>query len=101
MQTPAKNSDLTIIASTRFNIPEKRIILFYNGFRIDNYHLPINLTEKGIIHILDQRNIEASLITLSFKPVSWKLSSLKATLSTQITVRDVVTGHLVPYINVA
>lgn len=81
MQTPAKHSDLTIIASTRFNIPEKRVILFYNGFRIDNYHLPINLAEKGIIHILDRRNVEASLITVSFKPISWKLNSLKATLS--------------------
>ena len=77
------------------------MILFYNGFRIDNYHLPINLAEKGIIHILDRRNVEAAVITVSFKPISWKLSNLKATLSSQMTVREVVTGHLVPYLNVA
>ena len=77
------------------------MILFYNGFRIDNYHLPINLAEKGIIHILDHRNVEAASITVSFKPISWKLSNLKATLSSQMTVREVVTGHLVPYLNVA
>jgi hypothetical protein len=100
LQTPAKSTDLTIIASTRFNIPETRVILFYNGFRIDNYGLPINLAERGIMHILDKRNLEVTSISAIFRPVGWNVPTFKFTLSADMTVQEVMASQLAVKYNV-
>lgn len=100
LHTPAKASDLTIIASTRFNIPEERVILFHNGFRIDNYDKSIALTEKSIIHIIDRRNLTSPKITVLFKPVGWKVPSFRLSLSPDITIKEIMSSYLVPQFNV-
>jgi hypothetical protein len=100
LHTPAKSTDLTIIASTRFNIPEERVILFYNGFRIDNYDMPINLTDKGIIHILDKRNLTAPKINVHFRPIGWNVPSFKLALSPDVTIKEIMNSYLVPQFKV-
>lgn len=100
LHTPAKSSDLTIIASTRFNIPEERVILFYNGFRIDNHDTPINLTERSIIHILDRRNLAVPKINVHFRPIGWNLPSFKLSLSPDVTIKEIMTSYLAPHFKI-
>jgi hypothetical protein len=100
LHTPAKASDLTIIASTRFNIPEERVILFYNGFRIDNFDMPIALTERSIIHILDRRNLATPKVTVHFKPIGWNVPSFRLSLSPDATIKEIMNTYLVPQFNI-
>jgi hypothetical protein len=100
LRSPAKASDLTIIASTRFNIPEERIILFYNGFRVDTHTAPITLAERGIIHILDRRNLAAPKITVHFKAIGWSVPSFRLSLSPDATIKEIMQSYLVPQFNI-
>lgn len=93
-------TDLIIIASTKFNIPDERVILFYNGFRIDNFELPINLTEKGIIHIIDKRNIEAEQIFVNFRSMGWNVPNFKLAISPETTIKEIIGNYLAPKYNI-
>lgn len=99
MQSPAKASDLAIIASTRFNIPEERVILFYSGFRVDNHAGPIALTDRGIIHIIDKRNLAPPKITVHFKAIGWSVPSFRLSLSPDATIKEIMQSYLVPQFN--
>jgi hypothetical protein len=87
LHSPAKSSDLAIIASTRFNIPEERVVIFYSGFRVDNYSKTIPLTDKSIMHVLDRRNLGANKINVSFKPIGWNVPTFRLSLSPDITMK--------------
>jgi hypothetical protein len=84
-----------MVASVCFNIPDQRIILFYNGFRIDNYSLPVTLAERGIVHVIDRRNVEAAEVVVSFRPL-WNSPPHRLALSGEMMVREVVESYLVP-----
>ena len=58
VRSPCPPGELAVLASICFNVPQQRIVLFYNGFRIDNHELPVVLAERGIIHVIDQRNTD-------------------------------------------
>lgn len=100
LQSPAKSSDLTIIASTRFNIPEERIVLFYNGFRVDNYSMPITLTDRSIVHVLDRRNLGKPTLNILFKPISWNIPTFKLSLSPDLTIKEIMASQLAPQFNI-
>lgn len=74
---------------------EKRIILFYNGFRIDNFDLPVLLTERSIIHVIDKRFVDAAEIIVSFRPL-WNAHTLKIALTPDILVKKLIEEFLVP-----
>lgn len=96
LQSPAKSTDLTIIASTRFNIPEERVVLFYNGFRVDNYSMPITLTDRGIVHVLDRRNLNKNTLNIHFKPISWNVPTFKLSISPDMTIKEIMATQLAP-----
>ena len=96
LQSPAKSTDLTIIASTRFNIPEERVVLFYNGFRVDNYSMPIALTDRSILHVLDRRNLAKPALNIHFKPISWNIPAFKLSLSPDLTIKEIMASQLAP-----
>ena len=76
-------------------MPQERIILFYNGFRIDNYELPVTMTERGIVHVIDQRNIEESKIVVTFRPL-WSAHLCRIALPVDIKIKRVIEEYLVP-----
>lgn len=95
VRSPSPPAELTVLASICFNIPEERITLFFNGFRIDDLELPVILTERGIIHVIDKRNVEAELLTICFKPL-WNAPGYKLNLSPDIIIKHLVEEYLVP-----
>jgi hypothetical protein len=91
---------LLAAASSRFNLPEDRILLFYNGFRIDNYDPPLTLTEKSIVHLVDTRNLEPSELLITFRPLGWNAQPFRLALSGESLVREVAANYLVDRLGV-
>jgi hypothetical protein len=56
--------------------------------------------EKGIVHILDRRNIDVDTIVVNFKPIGWNIPALRTQLSSDMTVQSVVDNFLVPGLRV-
>lgn len=72
------------------------MVLFYNGFRVDNYSMPITLTDRGIVHVLDRRNLNKNTLNIHFKPISWNIPAFKLALSPDMTIKEIMASQLAP-----
>jgi hypothetical protein len=78
-----------------FGIPSERVVLFHNGFRIDNYSGRVILSERCIVHVIDRRAVGHPQISLTFRPL-WNAPACTVVLPPDTRVRDLVSDHLGP-----
>jgi len=49
--------------------------------------MPITLTDKSIIHIIDKRNLDSQNISVTYKPLGWTAPIYKAALNPLATIK--------------
>ena len=95
LTTPISSSELLLSASTRCSIPKDRLVLYYNGLRVDAYGTLINLIEFSICHVIDLAHVNTPELTVSFKPdwggVEFKIAFLPETL-----IKETLNGLIAP-----
>lgn len=87
LHTPITNTDLAREASDRWAIPLPRVMLYYNGLRIDNYSGPINLVDSSICHVIDTQNLNTPELQVTFLPPDKHIPPFKRAFLPESTIR--------------